>query len=54
LYLLSSVGIATGYGLDNRGEVEVPVTVRSALEPTLTHIHWVPKADLPGGRAAGS
>jgi hypothetical protein len=57
----SSVGVATGYGLDDRGVgVRVPVgsrifhsaTSRPALGPTQPPIQWVPVVKRPG-RIAG-
>jgi len=42
----SSVGIASDYGLDgpgsNSGEDEIFRPSRPALEPTQTHLKWVP------------
>jgi hypothetical protein len=54
----SVVGIATGYGLDDRGvEVRVPVqsrifstSPRPVLGPTQLPIQWVPGAISPGVR----
>jgi hypothetical protein len=60
--LLSVVGIATGYGLDDR-RVGVPVPVRSrifstssrpALGSTQPPIQGVPEALSPGGKVAGA
>jgi hypothetical protein len=59
----SSVGIATGYGLDGRGaEVRVPVgariflhstSSRPALGPTQPPIQWVPGALSLGVKQPG-
>jgi hypothetical protein len=54
----SAVGIATGYGLDDRGVgVRVPVgspkSSRPALGSTQPHIQWVPGALSPGVRRQG-
>jgi hypothetical protein len=60
--LLSVVGIATGYGLDDR-KVGVPVPVgsrifstssRPALGSTQPPMQWVPGALSPGGKVAGA
>jgi hypothetical protein len=53
----SVVGIATGYGLDDRGVgVRVPVRSRifsSPQRPTQPPIQWVPKALSPGVKRQG-
>jgi hypothetical protein len=58
----SAVGIATGYGLDDRGiGVLVPLGSRivftsssPALGPTQSPIQWVPGGSFPRGKAAGA
>jgi hypothetical protein len=59
----SSVGIATGYGLDDTGVgVQVPVggkiflstSSRQFLGLTQRPIQWVPGGSFPGGKAAGA
>jgi hypothetical protein len=60
----SSVGMALGYGLDNRGSrVEFlaglgiflfTTTSRTSLEPTQPPIQWVPEGSITGGKAAGA
>jgi hypothetical protein len=49
--MASSVGTATGYGLDTSGSITVrgkifffSIAPRPALEPTKTPIQWVPRA----------
>jgi hypothetical protein len=59
----SAVGIATGYGLDERGVgVRVPVGSRIFSSPRRPDRLWVPpnlvssgyRGSVPGGKAAGA
>jgi hypothetical protein len=62
--IVQSVGIATGYGLDDRGVgVPSPVGVKNfnfptSSRPALGHaqlpIQWVPGGSFPGSKAAGA
>jgi hypothetical protein len=50
----SVVGIATSYGLDDRGVgVRVPVGSRPALGPTKSPIQWIPGALSPWVKRPG-
>jgi hypothetical protein len=56
----SSLGIATGYGLDGRGSVPVrgkiflfSIAPGPALEPIQSHIQWIPVAVSPGQSGRG-
>jgi hypothetical protein len=54
----SSVGIATGYGMDGRGSIsgrrDSSLPHSPALEPSQPPIQWVPGVSFPEGKATGA